>query len=111
MTLDKVATQESDFLYDESPHSSLEVINELARLGGSESGSVKRTVDKIVEDINQNFDSNPQIFEEALEQLQPIVEKQSRAFTGNVQRTVKASEGQQTLDLQVDKFPRCFCGY
>ncbi len=97
LTLDKVATQESDFLYDESPHSSLEVINELARLGGSESGSVKRTVDKIVEDINQNFDSNPQIFEEALEQLQPIVEKQSRAFTGNVQRTVKASEGQQTL--------------
>ncbi|MDG1441795.1 MAG: DUF1631 family protein [Pseudomonadales bacterium] len=97
LTLDKVATQETDFLNDETPHSSLEVINQLARLGGSESGSVKRTVDKIVEDINQNFDSNPQIFEDALGQLQPIVEKQSRAFTGNVQRTVKASEGLQTL--------------
>ncbi|MEX1237025.1 MAG: DUF1631 family protein, partial [Pseudomonadales bacterium] len=81
----------------ENPHGSLEVINQLAKLGGTESGSVKRNVDEIVAKINQNYDSNPAIFDEALTQLKPLVERQSRTFTGNVQRTVKASQGQQTL--------------
>jgi diguanylate cyclase (GGDEF)-like protein len=97
LTLDKVATQDRDFLSDENPHRSLEVINELAKLSGAESGSLKRNVDNIVNDIAENYDSNPAIFDEALEKLKPLVERQNRAFTGNVQRTVKASEGQQTL--------------
>ncbi|XOV89567.1 MAG: DUF1631 family protein [Pseudomonadota bacterium] len=97
LTLDKVATTDQDFLNVENPHRSLEVINQLARLGGSESGGIKRNVDEIVDYINDNFDDNPAVFDEALNKLQPLVERQSRAFTGNVQRTVKASEGQQTL--------------
>jgi len=97
LTLDKVATESDNFLSADDPHESLEVINQLARLGGAESGSVRRDVDSIVENITRNYDSDPGVFADALERLNPIVEKQSRAFTGNVQRTVKASEGQQTL--------------
>ncbi|MGK0396502.1 MAG: diguanylate cyclase (GGDEF)-like protein [Candidatus Azotimanducaceae bacterium] len=97
LTLDKVATESDNFLSADEPHESLEVINQLARLGGAESGSVRRDVDSIVENITRNYDSDPRVFEDALQRLNPIVEKQSRAFTGNVQRTVKASEGQQTL--------------
>lgn len=97
LTLDKVATESDNFLSPDDPHESLEVINLLARLGGAESGSVRRDVDSIVENITRNYDSDPRVFEDALKRLNPIVEKQSRAFTGNVQRTVKASEGQQTL--------------
>ncbi len=97
LTLDKVATTTDDFLNVEQPHGSLEIINQLARLGGSESASVKRNVDDIVNFIAENFDSNPRVFDEALEKLTPLVERQSRAFTGNVQRTVKSSQGQQTL--------------
>ena len=97
LTLDKVATQNDNFLSAENPHRAMEVINQLAQLGGAESGSVRRNVDSIVENIAENYDSNPQVFDEALEQLRPLVDRQSKAFTGNVQRTVKASEGQQTL--------------
>jgi diguanylate cyclase (GGDEF)-like protein len=97
LTLGKVATRQTDFLSDANPHKSVEVINQLARLGGAETGSVKRSVDKIIDNITTGFDSDPQVFDDALEQLQPLVERQSRAFTGNIQRTVKASEGQQTL--------------
>lgn len=97
LTLDKVATTNNDFLDTENPHRSLEVVNQLARLGGTESGGIKRNVDEIVDFINDNFDSNPDVFDEALGQLKPLVERQTRAFSGNVQRTVKASEGQQTL--------------
>lgn len=97
LTLDKVATENDNFLSADEPHEALEVINQLARLGGAESGSVRRDVDNIVENISRNYDSDPGVFEDALGRLKPIVDKQSRAFTGNVQRTVKASEGQQTL--------------
>lgn len=97
LTLTKVAAREGNFLSQQDPHESLAVLNQLAQLGASESRTIKRTVDNVVNRIVENFDSNPAAFEEALEQLQPLVERQSRAFTGNVQRTVKASEGQQTL--------------
>ncbi len=97
LTLGKVATQRQDFLDDENPHRSIDVINQLAQLGGSENASVQRNVQEIIGDINQSFDSNPAVFDDAIERLQPLLDRQSRAFTGNVQRTVKASEGQQTL--------------
>ncbi|MCG8378655.1 MAG: DUF1631 family protein, partial [Proteobacteria bacterium] len=97
LTLDKVATTKQDILSEKNPHRSMEVINQIARLGGTESGSAKRAVDEIVSDITQNYDEDPEVFDRALTKLQPIVERQNRAFTGNVQRTVKASEGQQTL--------------
>ena len=97
LTLDKVAAGQDDFLNEKDRHRSLEVVNQLARLGGAESGSAKRAVDDIVREINTNYDENPEVFDQALTKLQPLVDRQNRAFTGNVQRTVKASEGQQTL--------------
>ena len=97
LTLDKVATNEGNLLDEENPHPSMAVINQLAKLGGAESGSMRRQVDQIVTQINQNFDSDPQVFDSALQQLAPLLDRQSRAFTGNIQRTVKASEGRQTL--------------
>lgn len=97
LTLDKVATQDGNILSGDNPHQSVEVINQLARLGGADSTSVRRNVDQIIQNITENYDSNPDVFSEAAEQLKPIVDRQSKAFTGNVQRTVKASEGQQTL--------------
>ncbi len=97
LTLDKVATDGGNILSGETPHQSVEVINQLARLGGAESSSVRRNVDQIIQNITENYDTNPAVFDEAVEQLKPLVDRQSKAFTGNVQRTVKASEGQQTL--------------
>lgn len=97
LTLDKVATDTGNILDEENPHPALEVINQLAKLGGAESGSIRRDVENILQDINSNYDENPEVFEAATSRLQPLLDRQSRAFTGNVQRTVKASEGKQTL--------------
>ncbi len=97
ITLDKVATEDSDFLNEEQPHAALEVLDQLANLGASESGSVKRSVDKVVSRIVENFDDNSGVFDEALTELQPLLERQTRAYTGNIERTVKASEGRHTL--------------
>ncbi|MEX2489518.1 MAG: DUF1631 family protein, partial [Pseudomonadales bacterium] len=98
LSLDKVATREGEeFLDMENPHEALEVVNHLARLGDAESPGVQRSVQQIIKNISENYDSNPNVFSEALENLKPLVDRQSRAFTGNVQRAVKASEGQQTL--------------
>lgn len=98
VTLDKVAAQKGEeFLDVENPHEALEVLNQLAELDGSESGGVQRRVEEIIGNIRENYDSNPDVFKQALGELKPLVERQSRAFTGNVQRTVKSSEGQQTL--------------
>jgi diguanylate cyclase (GGDEF)-like protein len=97
LTLDKVATAEGNLLDVEHPHASMSVINLLAKLGGGESVSMGRQIEQIVTQISQNFDTDPQIFDSALAQLAPLVDRQSRAFTGNVQRAVWASEGQQTL--------------
>ena len=97
LTLDKVATENEDFLSADNPHESLEVINQLARLAGAESGSIRREVEGIINKITSNYDTDPEVFNTALGELKPLVDRQSKAFTGNVQRTVKASEGQQTL--------------
>ena len=97
LTLNKVAARDNEFLNEKNPHSSMEVLNQLASLGGAGSGSAKRAVDQIIEEVNTGYDEDPEVFDRALSKLQPLVERQNRAFTGNVQRTVKASQGQQTL--------------
>ena len=97
LTLDKVATLDGEFFSEANPHSSLEVINQLASLGGALTGSAKRAVDQVIEEINTGFDDNPEIFDTARAKLAPLVERQNRAFTGNMQRAVKASQGQATL--------------
>lgn len=97
LTLGKVATDNGDFLNENDPHSSLDVINQIALLGGADSSSAKRAVDEVVKDIYSNYDTDPEVFDRALTELQPLVDQLNRAFTGNVQRTVKASLGQQTL--------------
>jgi len=82
LSLDKVATREGEeFLDMENPHEALEVVNHLARLGDAESASVKRSVDQIIQKISENYDSDPNVFSEALKELKPLVDRQSRAFT------------------------------
>ena len=51
LTLDKVATTNQSLFDHDEPHQAIEVINQLARLGGTESGVIKRNVDSIVQDI------------------------------------------------------------
>jgi diguanylate cyclase (GGDEF)-like protein len=105
VTLNKLATKDPEFLdHDaERPHSAVEVLNQLARLGNTQDvrvgidREVGRRVDELLEKIVTDYDRNPEVFEDVLEELNPLVERQARAYRGNVERTVRASEGQQKL--------------
>ena len=97
LTLYKVAAQNRDFLDQENQHSSLKVINQLARLGGAESNDIRDDIEDIIGEIDRNYDSDPAVFDSALTTLLPLIEQQSRTFTDNMQKTVMASERNQSL--------------
>lgn len=97
ITLGRVATENPDFLDVDHPHAAVEVINQLALLGASGSGSIRRNVDNVVQRIVENYDGRADTFGVAIKDLAPLVERQARAFKGNVRRAATVSEGQQTL--------------
>ncbi len=105
VTLNKLATREPEFLASdpENPHSAVQMLNQLARLGNAQDAregidrEVGRRVDELLERVVSDYDRNPQVFSEVVEELSPLLDRQSRTYRGNVERTVRASEGQQKL--------------
>ena len=105
LTLNKVALSDPGFLASnvDEPHSAIQVLNTLARLGNAKDvgvgieRNVGRKVDELLERLVKEYDSNPEIFEEILHELNPLVVQQSKAYQGNIERTVKTSEGHQKL--------------
>ncbi|MEQ8859285.1 MAG: DUF1631 family protein [Pseudomonadales bacterium] len=105
ITLNKLAAQDPDFLRHETeePHSAVLMLNQLARLGNAQDvregidREVGRRVDELLSRVVKEYDQNPQVFSEVVDELNPLVDKQVRTYRGNVERTVRASEGQQKL--------------
>ncbi|MEM7003282.1 MAG: DUF1631 family protein, partial [Pseudomonadota bacterium] len=105
VTLNKLATREPEFLASDpdNPHSAVKLLNQLARLGDSQDvregidREVGRRVDELLKRVVADYDSNPQVLDEVVAEMNPLLDRQSRTFRGNVERTVKASEGQQKL--------------
>lgn len=105
ITLNKLAAQDPEFLQHEPdrPHSAVLMLNQLARLGNAQDvrdgidREVGRRVDELLQRVVKEFDRNPEVFAEVVDELNPLVDRQVRAYRGNVERTVRASEGQQKL--------------
>lgn len=105
LTLNKLAAKDPEFLDrpPERPHSAVQMLNQLARLGNSKDvragidREVGSRVDELMDRVVREYDANPEIFEDVLKELNPLVDRQAKAFRGNVERTVRASEGQQKL--------------
>ena len=105
LTLNKLATKEPEFLRpdSENPHSAVEMLNQLARIGNARDiregidRQVGTRVDELLQRVVKEYDANPEVFEEVLGELNPLVERQNKAYRGNVERTVRASEGRQKL--------------
>jgi diguanylate cyclase (GGDEF)-like protein len=105
VTLNKLAASDPGFLESDpdQPHSAVQMLNQLARLGNS--GDVRdgidrevgRRVDELLQRVVKDYDRNPEVFSEVLDELHPLVDRQSKTYRGNVERTVRASEGQQKL--------------
>ena len=105
ITLNKLAARDPGFLRQESdsPHSAVQMLNQLARLGNQKDvregidRDVGVRVDELLRKVVKEYDQNPEVFSEVVDELHPLVDKQTRAYRGNIERTVRASEGQQKL--------------
>jgi hypothetical protein len=105
ITLNKLAARDPEFLQHEPdrPHSAVLMLNQLARLGNAQDvrdgidREVGRRVDELLQRVVKEYDRNPGVFAEVVDELNPLVDRQVRAYRGNVERTVRASEGQQKL--------------
>ncbi|MDZ7670713.1 MAG: DUF1631 family protein [Gammaproteobacteria bacterium] len=105
ITLNKLAARDPEFLshQPDQPHSAVLMLNQLARLGNAQDvregidREVGRRVDELLQRVIHEYDGNPEVFSEVVDELNPLVDRQVRAYRGNVERTVRASEGQQKL--------------
>ncbi|MCP5182393.1 MAG: DUF1631 family protein [Pseudomonadales bacterium] len=105
VTLNKLATRDPEFLRPdgEQPHSAVQMINQLARLGNARDvregidREVGSRVDELLQRVVREYDDNPQVIEEVVDELHPLLDRQSQSYRGNVERTIRASEGQQKL--------------
>lgn len=105
ITLNKLAARDPEFLSGdpENPHSAVQMLNQLARLGNSNDvrqgidREVGRRVDELLQRVVRDYDENPQVFSEVVDELHPLIDRQSKTYRGNVERTIRASEGQQKL--------------
>ncbi|MEM1432465.1 MAG: DUF1631 family protein [Pseudomonadota bacterium] len=105
ITLHKLATRDPNFLaYDpQAPHGAVRMLNQLARLGNSRDvrdgidREVGARVDELLQKVVSEYDSNPEVFDEVVDELNPLIDRQTRTYRGNIERTVRASEGQQKL--------------
>ena len=105
LTLSKLATVQPEFLNSSphQPHAAMAVLDQLAKLGNTSDEAegidreVGRRVDELMQRLVSEFDNDPAVFDDVLKNLHPLVERQTRAYRGNFERTVRQSEGQQKL--------------
>ncbi|MEZ5557184.1 MAG: DUF1631 family protein [Pseudomonadales bacterium] len=105
VTLTKLAAREPEFLRQDSeqPHDAVLMLNQLARLGDTRDvregidRDVGQRVDELLHRVVRESDQNPRVFSEVATELNELVDRQVRAYRGNLERTVRQSEGQQKL--------------
>ncbi len=105
VTYSKLATEDADFLdTSQTPmHAALRFLDGLAELGTlADAGegmdpAIQDQVDKLLNQLQRDYDGGPAVFEHALEEIEPLLQRQRRVFEGNLQRVARQSEGSQRL--------------
>lgn len=105
ITLNKLVARDPEFLAEEGDgdHSAVQMLNQLGRLGNAEDTregidrEVGNRVDELLSRVVAEYDDNPDVFSEVVSELNPLIDRQSRTYRGNIERTVRSSEGQQQL--------------
>lgn len=88
-------------IFQVNDHPARKVLNQLARLGFKDYLLNKNQIaslDKLVDKIGQDFDSNPAIFQQALGALDPFVAKQEQSYQRNLERVRQLAEGEHKLE-------------
>jgi len=86
-----------DDLLQQADNPARQVFNSLARLGYQGyplTREQERTLNKLVERISQEFDTNAGIFDHARQQLEPYVARQEKVFQHNLDRVIRTAEGE-----------------
>ncbi|MEP3562244.1 MAG: DUF1631 family protein [Marinobacter sp.] len=95
----KVVMRDPSFFEDQSsPVRS--VMNRLAQIGvkgARPNPVVQRKVDELVQRIATDFDQDTGIFDEAVEELDTLIERQNLAYRRNVERVTAAAQGSQKV--------------
>ncbi|TVS09089.1 MAG: DUF1631 family protein [Gammaproteobacteria bacterium] len=105
VTYSKLATEDVDFLdTSQTPmHAALRFLDGLAELGTlADAGegmdpAIQKQVDTLLSQVQRDYDGGPAVFEHALEEIDPLLQRQRRLFEGNLQRVARQSEGSQRL--------------
>lgn len=96
----KVLLQDEN-LFSENSQAVRQVINRIAQLGskgGRLSPSNQSKVEALVRRIVENFEQDTQVFDEVLQTLDEMVERQAKSYSKNVERVAAAAEGVHRVD-------------
>jgi EAL domain-containing protein (putative c-di-GMP-specific phosphodiesterase class I) len=96
----KVLLKEENF-FSENNHAVRQVMNRIAQLGAKGSRlnpSSQAKVEALVRRIVESFDQDTGVFDEVLESLDDMVDRQSKLYTKNVERVAAAAEGVYRVD-------------
>ena len=97
----KVVIQDESF-FEDSNHPARKVLNRMGQLGhkkGVQNLKTQSQVDKVVEEINDKYTDNLEIFDQALDSLDELYHQQKKILERNIHRVTEACEGQQKIDL------------
>ncbi|MCC5888739.1 MAG: DUF1631 family protein [Gammaproteobacteria bacterium] len=105
VTYSKLATEDTEFLdTSKAPmHAALRFLDGLAELGTlTDAGdgmdpAIQAQVDKLLFQLERDYDGGPAVFEHGLEEIEPLLQRQRRLFEGNLQRVARQSEGSHRL--------------
>jgi diguanylate cyclase (GGDEF)-like protein len=90
-----------DDLFQREDHPARQVLNRLARLGFRDhplTREQEQDIGRLVEDIAQGFDSEPEVFDKALGVLEPMVKRQEVSYQRNLERVRQLAEGEHRLE-------------
>lgn len=90
-----------DDLFQREDHPARQVMNRLARLGFRDhplSREQEQNISQLVDEIARDFDRHPEVFDKALEVLEPMVSRQETAFQRNLERVRQLAEGEHRLE-------------
>lgn len=95
------ALMNDDDLFQRDDHPARQVLNRLARLGFKDyplTREQKQHINRLIDDIADGFDCNPDVFSKALSDLDPLVKRQDQAFEHNLERVRQMAEGEHRLE-------------
>jgi len=95
----KVVMRDPSF-FDDQASPVRNVMNRLAQIGAKGARPnpvVQRKVDELVQRIATDFDQDTVIFDEAVEELDTLIERQNLAYRRNVERVTAAAQGAQKV--------------